>query len=163
MDKNHRDIKMQANNKKTAREQLDARFREMNRLKSATTPDRGWIHTIRTALGMTGVQLARRLKVEQSAVAQLEQRETSGDVTIKAIRKAAKVLDCTLVYILLPNKSLAAMVEEHAKKLAQERTKSVAHTMRLEEQELNASGQQNVLKEAIERYIRTTPKQMWDV
>ena len=54
---------MRGKQKKLAREQLDETMKSFGPLKAISAPGKGWIRAIRDMLGMTGVQLAKRLNV----------------------------------------------------------------------------------------------------
>lgn len=65
-------------------------------------PDGGWIASVRDALGMSGDQLGARLGITRSSVRALELRERDGGATLEALRAAAAVLGCDVVYALIP-------------------------------------------------------------
>ena len=73
-------------------------------------PPKGWIKAIREALGVTGVQFAKRLLVRPQSVDALEKSEANDSIKLEALRRAAEALDCTLVYALVPNTSLGEAV-----------------------------------------------------
>ncbi len=77
------------NKKKLIREQLDASLQRLSPLLDVTAPPKGWIRTIRDALGMTAKQLANRLGVAQQAVARIEKEELA-EVVKKAVEKGIK-------------------------------------------------------------------------
>jgi len=153
---------MQAKHKQIIRQQLDA---TLAGLKAANTqvPVKGWIRAIREALGMSGRQLAQRLKVSQPRIPRLEQDELTGSVTIKTMQQVAEALDCTFVYALVPRTSLEDTLRSQARMVAQERTERVAHSMLLEAQSLSAEEQQATLKATIDELVREMPKELWDV
>lgn len=117
-----------------ARQRLDERLRPLKPEDRFKAPPKGWVRAIRDALGMTGVQLARRLKISPQSVDALEKSEANGSIKLDTLRRAAEALDCTLVYALVPNISLEGAVREKARKLALRDLGRVAHTMRLEAQ-----------------------------
>jgi predicted DNA-binding mobile mystery protein A len=86
-----------------SRKHLDARFRALGSANRYASPNRGWIKAIREALGMTTVQLAKRLGVKQPSVTALEQSEAKGTIELATLRRVAEALDCVLVYALVPN------------------------------------------------------------
>lgn len=153
---------MQARHKLIIRQQLD---KSLAGLKAANTqvPVKGWIRAIREALGMSGRQLAQRLKVSQPRIPRLEQDELTGSVTIKTMQQVAEALDCTFVYALVPRTSLEDTLRGQARMVAQERTEPVAHSMLLEAQSLSAEEQQATLKSTIDELVREMPKELWDV
>ncbi len=96
---------------------LDDRFEELRSNDGLlfSRPTRGWVNTIRKALGMSAVQLAKRLGVSRDALYQLEKREVSHSVTLKQLDKAAAALDCEVVYALVPRKSLEQTIRAQAR------------------------------------------------
>jgi predicted DNA-binding mobile mystery protein A len=155
---------MADNYKKILREELDSRLRRWMEVGlAAPLPESGWVGLIRKSLGMTGEQLAKRMGVAQSAIAQLEKRESTGDVTIATLKKAADALNCTMVYAFVPNESLSAMVEIQARKLASKLTRSVSQPMMLEGQSVAEEVQRYSVEETVQEIVRQTPKAIWDV
>ncbi|MFH2122675.1 MAG: mobile mystery protein A [Pseudomonadota bacterium] len=149
--------------KQIARRQLDATLARFGEIKGVQLPPKGWVRAVREALGMSGKQLARRLKVSQPRVHKLEQSEPSGALTIKTMRQVAEALDCVFVYALVPRSTLEETVRTQARAVAGERLQRVSHTMLLEAQGLSAQEQQASLEAAIEELVRETPKDLWDM
>src|SRR6266850_3548803 len=121
---------------KLVRRQLDARFSRMGSPQLFTPPRSGWIRAIRQSLGMTSRQLGSRLRATPQAVLEFERSEARGAITLKSLEKVAKALDCSLVYALIPNRSLEETVRQRAHQVAAQRIDNVNHTMRLEDQGL---------------------------
>lgn len=117
-----------------ARALLDEKFRAFRPTSKFTPPPKGWVRTIRRAIGMTSLQLAIRLGQSQPRVADIEKRERDGALTIRTLRRVAQALDCHFVYAIVPNERLEKMVRQRAAKVANRRLKSVEHTMALENQ-----------------------------
>jgi predicted DNA-binding mobile mystery protein A len=151
---------MKTDTRKRARERLDDRLAPLKPAERFRAPPKGWVRAIRDALGMSGVQLARRLDVKPPSIASLEASEESGTIQLKTLRRAAEALDCTLVYALVPNDSLEGAVRARARKIAIRDLGRVAHTMKLEAQETSGSG----MDERVEAYIRDNIKErdLWD-
>ena len=120
--------------KAQSRSALDLRFDEMRPIARFAPPVRGWIKAVRQAIGMSSSQLARRLGVKQPTITEMEQSEMRGTIQLATLRRAAEALDCTLVYVLIPNKPLKTIVRDRAQKLARRRLEAVDHTMLLEDQ-----------------------------
>jgi predicted DNA-binding mobile mystery protein A len=152
---------MKAEARKRARERLDERLAPLKPVDRFRAPPKGWIRAIRDALGMSGVQFARRLRVQPPSVAALEASEQSGAIQLKTLRRAAEALDCTLVYALVPNDSLEGAVRARARKIALRDLARVAHTMKLEAQETTPGGGAD---ERLDAYIRDKVKDrdLWD-
>jgi predicted DNA-binding mobile mystery protein A len=139
---------------------LDERLAALKPVERYQPPPKGWVRAIRDALGMTGVQLARRLAVRAQTVDTLEKSETAGTIQLNTLRRAAEALDCTLVYALVPNTSLDNAVSQRARELALRDLGRVAHTMKLEAQETGDAD----LEARIEAYVRDVLKarDLWD-
>lgn len=146
--------------RKRARKRLDDRLAALKPAERFRAPPKGWVRAIRDALGMSGVQYARRLRVRPPSVAALEASEESGAIQLKTLRRAAEALDCTLVYALVPNDSLEGSVRARARKIALRDLGRVAHTMKLEAQETP----DGATDERLEAYIRDEVKErdIWD-
>ncbi|MET4037954.1 MULTISPECIES: mobile mystery protein A [unclassified Bradyrhizobium] len=136
------------------RKRLDERLIPLKPEDRFNAPPKGWVRAIRDALGMTGVQFAKRLKIRPQSVEALEKSEANGSVQLKTLRRAAEALDCTLVYALVPNTSLEGAVSARARKIARRELGRVAHTMKLEAQ---GTGDAN-LEARIEAYVRDVLK-----
>jgi predicted DNA-binding mobile mystery protein A len=132
-----------------SRSRLDARFKQLGPASRFAAPVRGWIRAIREGLGMSSVQLAKRLGVKQPSVVALEQSEARGTIELQTLRRVAEALDCTLVYALVPNKPLDKMVRDRARALARKRLGSVAHSMQLEDQSVSAQESEGQLDELV--------------
>ena len=145
---------MKNDTRQRARQRLDERLKALKPEDRFRTPPKGWLRAIRDALGMRGVQFARRLGIRPQSVETLEKSEASGSIQLKTLRRAAEALECTLVYALVPNKSLEEAVRERAYKIAVRDLGRVAHTMKLE-----AQGTGDADMEArIDAYIRDVLK-----
>ncbi len=93
---------------------------------------RGWIHTIRTALGMSAAQVAKKLGVTRAAVYQLENREVSRSVSIRQLDRVAEALNCDVVYAIIPRESLEQSIRGRARDKAKERLRKANLSMGLE-------------------------------
>src|ERR1039458_422258 len=132
-----------------SRAHLDERFRDLGPAMRYASPVPGWIKAIREALGMSTAQLAKRLAVKQPSVVALEQSEAKGTIELATLRRVADALDCTLVYALVPNKPLEAMVRDRARAFARRRLEPVEHSMLLEDQKVTAKGADARLNEIL--------------
>src|SRR6266853_4671749 len=66
------------------------------------TPSEGWLRTVRKALGMSGAQLAKKMGVTRARVAQAENAELTGGITLKSMQAAAEAMGCRFVYAIIP-------------------------------------------------------------
>ena len=111
-------------------------------LRTDKVPPSGWIKAVRGALGMTSRQLAERVGVKQSNITRLEEREPSGKVTLELLARAAKAMNCKLVYAVVPDDryaDLETIVDDQARALAQQLVRRTEHSMRLEKQGVDAA------------------------
>jgi predicted DNA-binding mobile mystery protein A len=131
-------VHSKADTKALARQQLDRRFAALRKSNDFTRPPRGWIKAIREALGMSTTQLAKRLRVAQTRVSQMEKAEMESAIRLQTLKQVAEALGCTLVYALVPNKPLEEMVGDRAAQIADLQLARTNHTMRLENQALDS-------------------------
>lgn len=111
--------------------------------KDITAPKAGWVRAIREGLGMTRGQLGNRMRstrkgtygLTASAIQSLERQEAAGTATLDSLQRAAEALDCTLVYALVPNRSLEETVQQQARTVAREIDDATKRTMQLEAQD----------------------------
>ena len=153
---------MTGKQKKLAREQLDKTLKSFESLKAMSAPRKGWIRAIRDTLGMTGVQLAKRLKVNQQRVARIEQDEVLGKVTLNTMQNTAEAMGCVFVYGVVPRDSLEQIVKSHAEKVAKKHMTRSNQMMRLEKQELSDSEKTKAMQAIIDEIVETMPKTLWD-
>lgn len=142
-----------------SRAHLDARFKHLRPVKRYASPVRGWIKAVRESLGMTTAQLAKRLGVKQPSVVAIEQSETKGTIELATLRRVAEALDCTLVYGLVPNKPLEAIVRDGARAYVRRRRGPVEHSMVLENQKVRGKHPEALLEEIVRE---TNPRLFWD-
>jgi predicted DNA-binding mobile mystery protein A len=119
-----------------ARRQLDDRLANIRATSSLfERPRRGWIGSLRRALGMPQSHLAQQMRVSRQAISQLEKREVDGSITLSALEQAAEALGAQVMYAVVPDRPLQATLSDRALRLATRITGSVRHTMRLEDQD----------------------------
>jgi predicted DNA-binding mobile mystery protein A len=142
------------------RQQLD---QQLSQLRGASSrPLKGWVRSVREALGMSGKQLAARLGVEPPRVTELEKAEVSGSLTLRSLQRAGEALNCDVVYALVPRTSLDTTVKKQAFKVAGNRIARVSHTMRLENQGLSVKDEGSLLQDKVEELVREMPRWLWD-
>jgi predicted DNA-binding mobile mystery protein A len=133
------------------RNRLDDRLAPLNdEGERFHVPPKGWIRAIRDALGMSGAQLGKRLKVSPQTVEAMEKSEAAGTIQLNTLKRAAEAMDCTLVYALVPRTSLGNTVRNRARQIATSALARVSHTMKLEDQD-TGPGESEA---RIEDYIR---------
>lgn len=153
---------MRPEDRAIARSQLDRRLNSWRQLDNKARPPHGWIKAIREALGMTAVQLAKRLGVSQPRVFAIEKAEKTGSITLDSLERAANALDCRVVYALVPRKPLDELVRERAEIKAMKRLKSASHTMALEAQSLDEANESEQLKRLVQQLIEKGGSKLWE-
>ncbi|MGB0935604.1 MAG: mobile mystery protein A [Alphaproteobacteria bacterium] len=146
---------------KTARRELSKKIIAFRKIDPATTPRSGWLRAIREALGMTSVQMAKRLGISQPSMHALEKREQTHSITLRTLEQAARALNCRVVYALVPNESLEDMVKKRALQLARKKILQAAHTMELEDQAVSKEEIQHQIEDLADELMRT-PNRLWD-
>ena len=111
---------------------------------------------------MTTGQLAKRLKVHQPRVIELEKGEATGHITVQSLERAAEALGCQLVYILVPHKPLTKTIEERALQVAESQLASVEQTMRLEAQGVTDKTARRSTKQRLAAELLRRPARLWD-
>lgn len=145
-----------------ARKHLDRKLAPFQTREDLARPPRGWVRAIRDSLGMTTRQLAKRVGISQPGIVALEKGEMNDTVSLSTLRQAAEALDCTLVYALVPNTSLDAMVRARAEAVADKQMARVTHTMRLENQGLGTDDLATERARVIDELLRGDVKRLWD-
>ena len=151
---------MKNETRKRARIRLDERLEVLRPADRFKAPPKGWVRALRDALGMTGAQLGVRMGIRPQTVETIEKSEAAGTIQLNTLRRAAEALDCTLVYALVPNTSLEAMVNARGRKIAIRELQRVTHTMRLEAQGTDDAD----LEARIQAYIRDrlSERDLWN-
>jgi len=152
---------MRSEDRATARRQLDKRLNIFMYSDAFTRPSRGWIKAIREALGMTTAQLAQRIGVSQPRAFAIEKAEKDKSITLDSLERAARALDCRVVYTLVPRKPLNDIVEERARKVAKQRLQSTQHSMALEAQSIDKTDEEEQLRLLSERLIKKAGSELW--
>lgn len=154
---------MKTTKQKLLIELTDRKLNSFKTLEAVPVPVNGWINTIRTSLGMSLRQLGERLEISPQSVKEIEERETSGSITLNNLREAASALKMKLVYGFVPMElSLERMIEQRAKELAETIVKRTTASMTLEDQKNSDIRIANAITEQAEELKREMPKYLWD-
>ncbi len=137
-------------------------------LERFSSPKRGWIKTVRSALGMSGTTLSQRLGGHRSTAAYLERSEQDGTLTLNKLREAASAMECELVYAVVP-KGLEELDQPNTEDLlfkqanhkAEEIVKRANIQMALEMQQLDVADQQKEIDRLRNNLLDTLPKLLW--
>ena len=153
---------MRAQDRASARKQLDKRLNKLRNSDALSRPPRGWIKAIREALGMTTTQFGKRLGVSQSTALGFEKSEVSKGITLETLERAARALDCRLVYALVPSKPLELLVEDQARELAKERLRATSHSMALEDQRVDEADERDHLERLVQKLLNQPGSALWE-
>ena len=144
-------------------QQINSKMLTFSALKKVAPPPTGWIKAIRTAIGMSMLQLGNRLAITKQGVKDIERREKDGSLTIKALRETARALDMQLVYGFVPNDgSLEALIDRKANALAAQIVMRTSNTMKLEDQENSKERIEKAIAERAVAIKNEMPKTLWD-
>ena len=116
---------------------------------------------LRDALGMTAEQLAQRIEVTKPRVYEIERAELNGSITLRSLERAARAMDCQLVYALIPRQPLQAMVDQRALLEAKKRMRAAAHTMILGDQALEEPELRQQIDALAEELLNQKGAMLW--
>lgn len=148
--------------KKLMRDHVQESLNNFSDLAHKTAPSKGWIRTIRDALGMSSYVLAKRLNCDRTNITAMERREKNGTISLETLEQVAKGLDCKLVYCLVPLESLDKILEKQARLIAKKRIRTINHSMKLEQQGLNQKQLQSQEENLVQELLYSDPKKLWN-
>ena len=143
-------------------QQTEESVRPFRELFDRDIPRRGWIRAIQQALGVTNVQLAKRLKLKPQTIEDMQHNEVSGTIKLQTLRKLAEAIGCRVVYAVVPPKPLGEMRREQAYAIANRRLRHVAHSMKLEAQGISDTEERRALDRLVEELLNGSPKKLWE-
>ncbi len=92
--------------------------RNAEKFADVQVPEKGWIATMRLALGMTAEHVALRKGVSRNAVYQAEISEKDGAVSLKQMERLATAMGGKFVYAIIPNAPIEQLKYDQARKRA---------------------------------------------
>jgi predicted DNA-binding mobile mystery protein A len=146
------------------RQVLEKKLRPWRALSHDRKPPIGWIKAIRGALGMTTQQLAERMGIDQPGAYRLEKREAQGTIALETLERAAKAMNCKVVYAIVPDDGfldLDAILDERSMSLAKSLMKKVSHSMRLEDQDVEQRDKQEQLQRLARELKEKLDPRLW--
>jgi predicted DNA-binding mobile mystery protein A len=153
-------IGMNSNLTALARRQLSSKLEAWKNLAQERIPAKGWIRTLREALGLSGVALARRLGISLATLLAYERSEREGRVSLKTLRKTAEAMDCVLVYAIVPRTTLQDILRKRAEQVANGLMKRVGHSMKLEAQGVEDEEVRLQAEELVNQLL-AHPRKLW--
>lgn len=127
----------------------------------AAVPNEGWLRTVRKALGMSGADLARRSGVTRARVAQAEQSELEGAITLKSMQAFAEAMGCRFVYSIVPPQHVENLLLEQARKKARALVTKASKHLALEDQALSEREIEAEVDTVARELIRSMPADFW--
>ena len=144
-------------------QQLNSKMLSFATLMQVAVPPTGWIKAIRTAIGMSMLQLGNKLCISKQGILDMEKREKDGSITIRSLKEIGRILDMQLVYGFVPNDgSLDALIEKRATEIATKIVMRTSNTMKLEDQGNSNQRIEKAIKERAEEIKKEMPKILWD-
>ena len=151
------------NQRKLLLDQLDKKLKPFKEIEKVNIPSGGWINNIRIALNMTLEQLGNKLNITKQGVKKIEERESSGAISINLLKEVGNALDMHFVYGFVPKYgSVEKLIDIKARELASKIVLRTNHNMKLEDQE----NREDLINEAIDELAgeikRKMLKSLWD-
>jgi predicted DNA-binding mobile mystery protein A len=125
------------------------------------TPPEGWLRTVRKALGMSGAQLAKTMKVTRARVAQAERAELDGAVTLKSMQTMAEAMGCRFVYAIVPPQRIEDVIMAQARKKAVALVGTASQHMALESQALPDDKIAQAVEHLTREIAAEMPRDFW--
>lgn len=147
---------------KLRREQIDETLKNISAFTKEPVPKKGWIRTIREALGIPSRVLANKLGCTPTNLTTIEQREAKGTITLATLQEIAQAMNCKLVYYLIPIESLDKILEDQARLVARKRIELVNHSMQLEQQGLTSAQLQQQEDALVQELLQGDIKKLWN-
>ena len=136
---------------------LDKKTSSLSDAKNIVPKGVSWINTVREAIGMTAVQLAKRLDVTQPRIAKMEINEEN--LKLSTMKKVAQAMNCDFVYYFKPKTTFQDIVQIQAKKKAEEILLGVNLNMALENQDIQTK---EAVNDMAADFINGNTKRIWD-
>lgn len=148
-----------------SRKTLDKRVQKIKELEFLYDMPFGWIRAVRDSLGISSRLLESRLGLQSGSISRAEQRERDKGITLDKLDQIARKMDCKLVYALIPlgeQKSLEAILETRARKLADEILRDVTNTMKLEAQGVDSKTSAAERERLVQSFVEKLDAKLWE-
>ena len=112
---------------------------------------------------MTRDQLGTKLGLTKGAIQKIEEREATGQISIKKLRDVGAALDMQLVYAFVPKDgTIDNLIDIKAKKLARKIVLRTNQNMKLEDQGINNEKINQSIIDLAEEIKRELRRSLWD-
>lgn len=121
------------------------------------TPEKGWIATMRLALGMSAEQVALRKGVSRNAVYQAERSEKEGSISLKQMEQLAAAMGGEFVYAIVPSAPIETLKHQQALRRA--------HSLSAQEPGFESwapDEQQDWIDDMTAQQLHDMPSDFWD-
>jgi predicted DNA-binding mobile mystery protein A len=143
--------------------ELDLKLGKFYETAELVIPAGGWLRAIRRSLGMSVVQLAKRLGKTPVTVREIEEREANKSITLKKLIEVGDALGLHFVYGFVPKAgSLDRLIDERALKLASVIVRRKAPAWMYEVQKIGGTGLRRAVREKADEIRSEMPKSFWD-
>ena len=148
-----------AQEQKLITRQVSRKLQGIKALSQASIGVSSWIDYVRLGLGMSLVQLAKRVGVTQASISASIKLEREGRITLNKLREIADAMECDLVYEFVPRKPIEDIIMDQAMKKTRKLVDETETHMELEDQKVVRDKNERVREIAQEKIYS---KQLWD-
>lgn len=107
-------------------EMIDRLISNAGGIRGLEAPPEGWLKTVRQAVGFTQADMAEYLQVCSQTISAYERNESTGALTLRALKTYATALGCDVVYCLVPKSSVIPNFTEYNRAVAKIKRKQPA-------------------------------------
>ncbi len=141
--------------------QAVSQFGCFSMLPNNGVPKEGWLRTVRMALGLSGMQLAKRLNVTKARVSKVERDEPQGSVTLRTMQSMAEAMDCQFVYAIVPKGNVEDVIKARAIEKARAQVEAASTQMALEAQSLSQEQLEFEIERVAAEMMDKMPSDFW--
>lgn len=137
--------------------------RAANDLAGLKVPPEGWLRTVRSALGMSGAEVAKKMGVTRARITQAEHAELTGGITLKSMQATAEAMGCRFVYAIVPPSGrIEDVITAQARKKALAIVGTASQHMALEDQALPDDKIAQEVERLTREIAREMPSDFWN-
>ena len=131
--------------------------RNATQFANVEIPEKGWIATMRLALGMSAEHVAKRKGVSRNAVYQAERSEQDGAVSLKQMENIAAAMGGRFVYAIVPTAPIEQLKYRQALRRARALSADAPHFA-----EWSKDDQQDWIDDTAAQQLHDMPSDFWD-
>jgi predicted DNA-binding mobile mystery protein A len=145
-----------------ARQYRDNMNAVRERFAGIQAPPDGWLRSMRTALGMSGAQLARRMGITRDAISKFDKAELEGAISIKSMQNLAASMNAKFVYAIVPEEDIEDIIARRANEKAEKIVREPSVHMALEAQTISEQRLKEQIKLLARELCEDTPSKLWN-